>query len=299
MSSLRLLVRDPARARRAGLPSECLVHGALGDRRALEEAAAAADLVFHVAGAIKGLSRARFDATNVDGTAALMGTLCEVAPGCRVVHVSSLAAAGPSVDGHCSALPPQQCSPPSDYGASKNRGEIAVEELAAGLSWIVVRPPIVYGPGDAATRMLFRQVALPVAVVPWCPRPLSLVHVSDLVRALVQAAESSAEATHVPIDGPDRLDTDRLAHSLARACGRKVGLLRVPVVALWPAAAACDVVARVRGRPTLLGTDKLRELAASGWVSDPAVARDRIGFAAEIPSSEGLAAVAQAEGLQS
>ena len=140
-AELRLLVRDPARAEALGFPPESLVAGHLGDTEALIRAARDADLVFHLAGAIKALSRRSFHEVNGHGTARLVEVVEEYAPGCRLVHVSSLAAAGPSLRGETSALPPDRCSPRSDYGASKRRGELHVQELGERVSWVIVRPP--------------------------------------------------------------------------------------------------------------------------------------------------------------
>ena len=100
----------------------------------------------------------------------------------KVVLVSSLAAAGPSLDGADSNCGPAACRPVSVYGASKLQGELAFAE--SGLRHLIVRPPVVYGPGDSATRLLFAQALAPLCVVPLRPRPLSIIHVDDLVAAL-------------------------------------------------------------------------------------------------------------------
>lgn len=293
---LRVLARDPQRARAEGLPGESIVCGDLADRRALHRATSDIDVVFHVAGAVKALSRRDFDRANADGTAALMGVLGERAPGCRVVHVSSLAAAGPSVDGSSSALPPEQTHPRSHYGASKREGELAVREFGAALSWVVVRPPIVYGPRDAATALLVRQAGAPLVPVPWRRRPLSVIHVDDLVRALVRAADAEARESFIPVEGPERTDTDGLVRAIARASGRSARLVRVPLGVAWPFAVASDAAALVMRRPSFFGIDKLRDLAADGWVCDPAPARAMLGFEPEISLDEGMARLMRATG---
>ena len=79
---LRLLVRDPQKASKRGLPPESPVVGELGDRRAVGEGAAGAELVIHIAGTITSLSRRDFNKVNADGTASLIEVLAERAPAC-------------------------------------------------------------------------------------------------------------------------------------------------------------------------------------------------------------------------
>ena len=133
-------------------------------------------------------------------------------------------------------------------------------------------------------------------VVPWRRRPLSLIHVDDLVRALVLAGESDVGGVF-PLEGPDRTDTVHLMRMLGAAMGRRARVLRLPLPLVWPVAAAADLVARLRRRPGLFGRDKLRDVAAPGWVVDPEPAREQLGFEGWVPSARGLRVTALEEGL--
>lgn len=295
---LRCLVRDPERAARAGLPAATLRCGDLGDPRdagALRAAAEGVALVVHAAGSLKAWDRGGYDAVNVDGTARLLAALAAAAPAAHVVHVSSLAAAGPSADGRGTDTPPGQCRPVSAYGDSKRRGELAVAE--SQLSYTIVRPPVVYGPGDGATRLLFRQALAPVTAVPRRSRPLSVICVDDVVTALLLAAEKRPHGAVLPLDGPERTDTHAFVRAIAAACGRRARLLPVPLPVAGLAAGACDLFARLRGTPAYFNRDKVRELAAVGWVADGGPARAQLGFVPTVSLADGLAMVARAEGL--
>ncbi|MGE3172933.1 MAG: NAD-dependent epimerase/dehydratase family protein [Planctomycetota bacterium] len=292
---LRCLCRDPAAAVALGLPPAAVVAGSLGDPGALRRAAAGATVVFHLAGAVKAARRREFFATNGAGTEDLVTAVEESAPGAFFVLVSSLAAAGPSTDGAGSDAPPAQCRPVSAYGASKLAGERAV--VAGARRWAIVRPPVVYGPGDAATRLLCRQALAPVCAVPPRARPLSVVHVRDVARALLCVAEREPHGGVFAIDGPARTDTHALLRAFAAACGRRARLVPVPLGLAAVAASVCDVWAATTGRAGFFNGDKVRELRAPGWVADGA-ALAALGFRPEVDLEAGLRELARGEGLR-
>ncbi len=293
---LRCLVRDVARATALGLPPAGLCRGDLDrdDGPALRTALASVDVVVHLAGALKGHDQAGFDRVNVHGTRSLLAAAA--AGGCpHVVQVSSLAAAGPSLDGRGSAAVPAECQPVSHYGRSKLGGELAV--VASGLPYTILRPPVVYGPGDAATRLLFRQALGLVTAVPPTPRPLSVIHVDDVVDAVERAIDQLPAAAVLPLDGKERTDTHAFLRAIAAACGHRARLLPVPLAVAGAAAAACDLWARLTGRDGFFNRDKVREIRAPGWVADGSAAHERLGFVPRVALAAGLAAVARAEGF--
>ncbi|MBL8752508.1 MAG: NAD-dependent epimerase/dehydratase family protein [Planctomycetes bacterium] len=298
-SRLRCLVRDPGRAVRAGLPAASCVAGdlAASDEGPLVAAAAGVTAVLHFAGSLKGIRAADFDAVNVAGTQRLVRAVQAGAPGAHFVLVSSLAAAGPSCDGATSALPAERTRPVSMYGASKRRGELEV--VGSGLLHTILRPPIVYGPGDAATRLLFKQSTAPLVFVPRRAAPVSVIHADDVVAAVLRALAASPRGLVLPLDGPERSDMHALSVAIADACGRRARLVRVPLGLVAVAAHAADLWARLWNRPGYFSRDKLREVAAVGWVCDPQPAAEALGFRASIGLATGLAEVAAAEGFRS
>lgn len=294
---LRCLVRDPERARAAGLPGAALRRGDLvgAGADALPEVAAGVGCVVHLAGSLKGWRRAHYDPVNVDGTGRLVAAVRAGAPSAHFVQVSSLSAAGPSVDGVGSAAPPAMCRPVSGYGDSKRRGELLV--VASGLTHTIVRPPVVYGPGDEATRLLFRQALAPVVAMPFRPRPLSVVHADDVVQALLAVLAVRPAGAILPLDGPERTDTHALMRAVAAACGRRARLLGVPMPLAGAVAACSDAWAGLRRKASYFNRDKVREIRAVGWVADGGPAVSILGFSPEIGLSAGFAEVARAEGF--
>ncbi len=292
---LRCLVRDPAAALARGIPAASIRRGELADAAAVRAAVDGAGSVVHLAGTVKAARASDYFVVNRDGTRNLVDAVAAVgAPGAFFVQVSSLAAAGPSIDGLGTDRPPAQCQTVSAYGESKRQAELLV--VAAVRRWAIVRPPVVYGSGDAATRLLFRQALAPVCAVPLRARPLSVVHVADVASAILAALERQPEGAVLPLDGPERTDTHALLRAIAAACHRHARLLPVPLGVAAVAAGCSDLLARLTGRSSFFNGDKVRELAAAGWVADAACTRRLLAWAPRTRLLDGLRDVAHQDG---
>jgi UDP-glucose 4-epimerase len=154
------------------------------------------DVVFHLAGYahdFQVVSKVNhiYHKVNVDATL----QLAKLAVQHRVksfVFVSSVKAGGSSNDG-CCATEDNQHEPDSIYGKTKREAELELIKIGrqTGMHITVVRPSLVYGPGVKGNLMLM----LSGIEKGWFP-PLpevgnrrSLIHVDDLVRALLLVAE--------------------------------------------------------------------------------------------------------------
>src|SRR5207302_1909687 len=139
-------------ARQGSGPVVCM-RGDYATGAGLREAVAGVDVVFHLAGVTKALRRADY----YSGNAVAAENLARAAVGApRFVHVSSLAAVGPSRAG-ADVDEQTEAHPVSDYGRSKLAGEQAVRRVLPEA--VVVRPPVVYGPRDTDVFEMLRSVA--------------------------------------------------------------------------------------------------------------------------------------------
>lgn len=120
------------------------------------------------------------------------------------------------------------------YGLSKWEAEQALWAVSAqtSLEVVVVRPPLVYGPGVKGNllrllRWVARGVPLPLGAV--CNQR-SLVGLSNLLDLLVRCVEHPAAAGQAFLvsDGHD-LSTPELIRLMAEGMGRRAHLLPVPV----------------------------------------------------------------------
>ncbi len=268
----RVLARDPGRLK-LQLDTE-IVAGDLADKAALASLCDGADAVIHIAGAIMAVNRDGFFAVNGQGAA----NVAVAAVGAKVrrfVHVSSLAAREPDL---------------SHYAASKRAGEHLVARAAQRMNWVMIRPPAVYGPGDKATLPLFVQLTRRYALVPGRGQGrISLLHVADLARALVDAALADAPSgtIHEMDDGKSGgYGWDELCAIAGAAEGRCVQPIFVPRAALALPALLADWIASIRGVPFMLSQSKLGELYHPDWVvQGPALP----GFSPEFGFARGFA----------
>lgn len=163
----------------------------------------------------------RFRTVNVNGTARLAGQAAEGGVR-RFLLLSSVKVHGDA--GHMSESSPR--APLDPYGRSKRDAEDAVVEIAArtGIEVVIVRPPLIYGPGVRAN-----FAALASAVKRGIPLPLGAIHnrrslvglrnLSSLLSTCLDHPNAANEVFMVS-DGDD-LSTPELIRRMASALGRQ------------------------------------------------------------------------------
>ncbi len=242
-----------ARRPQPALPGVTWVAGDLADSAALARLCDGASAVLHIAGAVNARDRDGFALANVAGTAAVIAA-AEAAGVERFVHVSSLAARAPAL---------------SMYGGSKAAADGLVK--ASRRDWVIVRPPGVYGPGDAEMLELHRLARRGLALAP--RGRLSLIHVDDLARALLALASGGPSRVILEIDDGAGEVHDGYGHAdYARAIGRALGrerllVIPMPGAALGLAAAGATLAARLTGNLPRLSRDRAHYLAHPDWVA--------------------------------
>jgi len=294
------LVRNLAKASRVFTERQPqIVQGDLDDPRALRRAVEGADVVHHVAGLTSARRDAEFLAVNRDGTRRVLEAVRDAAPGLRrFVHVSSVAASGPSRRGAPideTAVP----HPVSRYGESKLAGEEEVHR--SGIPWTIVRPPAVYGPRDVELRRVFsfgKHGILPVFGDG--RQELSLIHVTDLVSAQLAALDRGREEATYFACHPEVLTSEEFGIAITRAVqlalrGRAADprmVLRLPNAVARVALRINGAAARAVGRSTVLSGDKIPELLADAWTCSPAALERDTGWRARLTAAVGLAETA-------
>lgn len=258
----------------------------LATGRGIEPALDGVDTVFHLAGVTRALSTAAYYAANATAT----GKLVEALQGrsIRFVHVSSLSAVGPSLDGRPvdeDTIP----HPMSSYGKSKLEGERIARALAPQAR--IVRPPVVYGPRDTSVFQILKSVAQGrVLEIAGGERWFSAIYVEDLVEGLMATARAGMAAGRTYFMAYRQPATWReLEATAAKIMGRKPRILRVPVGAAQSVGFLFEMWSRITRNPAMISREKVAEACCRFWICDSARAASELGFEASTPLSTGLA----------
>lgn len=222
----------------------------------------------HVMRETVGNSLAEFRRVNVEGTRSLARAAAEAGVR-RLVFLSTLKVNGESSgeQGLSESDPPRPADP---YAVSKWEAEQALHEIAGrtGLEAVILRPPLVYGPGvkDNFLRLMdwvARGVPLPLASI---RNSRSLLYLDNLVAAIEACLRepSAAGETFLLKDGGD-LSTPELIRQLARAMGGRARLLPFPVPLLALLGAAAGQSAAVTKLTGSLVVEDAKIRRVLGW----------------------------------
>ncbi len=274
---VRALVRSGSEPR---LPHDVPVEicpGSLSNPTALAQLLDGACGIVHCAGLVRGWTQAQFDAVNVAGTERLVNLAVRQPKPPRLVLISSLAARQPQL---------------SPYALSKYRAEQVVAELGDALSWLILRPPAVYGPGDRQLLPLLTALAkgfLPI-LGPQDGR-FSLLFVDDLARAVEKALahpEVAAQVFELHDGKLEGYGWDEV-HAIAEAFrGGAVVRLPLPEWGLRALAQFAATTSQLVGRAPMLTPAKVNELRHPNWVCDNSAISRAIDWQPEIQFAAGL-----------
>ena len=174
-----------------------------------------------------------FRLVNVDGTLNLAKQASKAGVR-RFIFISSI-----KVNGECTEYGypftadqvPAPCDP---YGVSKWEAELALRALSkeTGMEVVIIRAPLVYGPGVKAnfrTMMQWVQRGLPLPFGGVTKNQRSFVFLDNLVDLIISCVDHPAAAnqTFLVSDGKD-LSTAALLKGMASALGKTSNLISVP-----------------------------------------------------------------------
>lgn len=284
------LVRSPAKAAPLAAQGVRLVPGDLHAHDALRSALEAADVVYHLAGLVAARDDAEFRRANEEGTANLVAAAA-AAGRPRFVLVSSLAAGGPAPRGQplTGTEPPR---PVTAYGRSKLAGEEVVR--ASSLPWVILRPPMVYGPRDTEVLKLFKLARFGVApVFGRGDQELSAVFGPDLAEAIVAAGIGTRAVgkTYLPCH-PDVFTSSAFARAIGAALGRDVMVLGIPEPVARGLLAAIGGAVKLTGAASVLSSEKAAEFFEPAWTGSPAELMADTGWRPQADLARGLAETA-------
>jgi nucleoside-diphosphate-sugar epimerase len=213
--------------------------GAIGSDTNWSTALEGIDAVIHLAARVHVMADtaqdplAEFREVNVNGTLNL-ARQASAAGVKRYVFMSTVKVNGEATQPGCAFTESDVPNPQDDYALSKYEAEQGLRQIAAdtGMEVVIIRPPLVYGPGVKAN-----FAALMRAVQKGWPLPLGAIHnqrsliaLDNLVDFVITCTQhpQAADQTFLISDGND-LSTTELVQGLAKAAGVSAKLLPVPV----------------------------------------------------------------------
>lgn len=152
----------------------------------------------------------------------------------RFIFLSSIKVNGETTEGRMPFKETDEPNPQDPYGISKLHAEEALKKVShdTGMELVIVRPPLVFGPGVRANFLKLLQLAdrgipLPLGQV---KNQRSLIFVENLSDALLRCATQPAAAgkTYLVSDGQS-FSTAELFQSISYALERRGRLLSIPV----------------------------------------------------------------------
>lgn len=224
-----------------------------------------------------------FRRVNVEGTLQL-ARQAAVAGVRRFVYLSSIKVNGESTRLDQTFTAEDILAPQDPYGISKYEAEVGLRQLAkeTDLEVVIIRPPLVYGPGVKANflsmmRWLWCGIPLPLGAI---HNKRSLVALDNLVDLIVTCLNHPAAAnqTFLVSDGED-LSTTELLRRMGDALGKPTRLIPMPVSWLQFGA-------------TMLGCRDMAQRLCESLQVDIAKTREVLGWTPPVSVDEGLRRVA-------
>ena len=269
--------------------------GDIRDRRAVDEAVAGCDQVYHLAAVYRdgGATKGEYWDVHVRGTEHVLDA-CATHRIKRLVHCSTM-----GVHGHVSRIPSNEDSPlnPGDeYQRTKQIAEERVWDFCRrhGIPFTVVRPAGIYGPGDLRFLKLFRAIQRGYFVMLGSGETYyHLVYIDDLVDGFLRCGTQEAALGQAFLIGDRRYVTlNEFTAAVAEILHVAPPRWRLPVWPFYAAGAVCEAVCvPLRVQPPLFR--RRVDFFTHDRAFDIAKARQALGYEPQVGLEEGLRRTAE------
>ena len=276
------LVRNPSKFTELTDERLKIIKGSLDDSNLtwVESLPLDLDSCIHTAGIVHSYLPDEFYRVNALGTENLATSLKKRFTDLHFILISSLAAAGPSLD-HQKRNEDDMDFPVSVYGHSKKAAEIALNKNAPS-SWkiTIIRPPMVIGPKDAAVLDIFKMVKSRLILLPGHnsrKKVYSYVCVFDLVETITQTLLQKKTGVFYSAN-PEAITFDDLIIEIKKQLNQKwIIYFPMPLFIVRLLATLLNFFFRVFPHQLRLTPDKIHELAAINWTCDSKKSEAELG----------------------
>jgi NADH dehydrogenase len=265
--TVRAVVRNPAKATGLRDLGVEVVPGDVSDKASLEKAVQGIERVVHLVGIIQEAPGATFQGVHVDGAR----NLVEAARKAGVRHFLFQSALG------------TRANAVSRYHRTKWEAEDLVR--GSGIPSTILRPSLIYGPGDQFTIRLSDMIRLSpiLPIIGSGSSKVQPIFINDVVACILKAVTSDAYLNELyEIGGPEQLTYEEVTRAIAAALGVSRPALHLPLFFIRSMA---RVMEAVLPKPTVT-TDQLIMLQEDTVCSMKDI-RDAFGIE-PIPFQKGL-----------
>ena len=247
-----------------------------------------ANTVIHCAGTVKALREQDYVRANVEFTKNILDLLKEEQ---RFVFISSQAAAGPSN----SLIPINEQAQPHPltyYGKSKLVAENYVREWGKKNrnNYVILRPSAVYRPRERNICNYFKLVNKGFLLLLGDGRKtISLIHIDDLVNAILTAAEHSPSGETYFVSNDRAYSWEEIGRSIKKALNKTHLLrLKLPEFMAYPVGCFFDFLSLVTRKPTPINSQKIIEMKQQAWLCSNRKIREKLHWRPELSLEEGV-----------
>lgn len=277
------------------LPIE-LVDASLDNKESLKKILNGVEGVVHIAGLTAARNDDEFMRGNRDGTKNLLDAILESnITISKFLHCSSMAAVGPANSLEQPLTEQSPCKPITAYGRSKYAAEEVVLAVKDSLPVTIVRPPAVYGERDSAILSFFQTVNKGIApLIGFSEKHVSLVHVHDLARGIVEAFESPNTIGKTYFISSDEFYTwENISRETAEILGKKTITLKIPHAVVMTLAAVSEFFGRFSSKPPVFNYEKGTDIIQEYWICSTEAARNDFGYKQQVSLHDGITRTVQ------
>lgn len=212
---------------------------------------------------------AEFRKVNVDGAVSLARQAARSGVR-RFIFISSIKVNGEQTEPNKPFTADSPAAPKDPYGISKFEAERGIWAIGreTGLEVVVIRPPLIYGPGvkgnfASLVKLVNMGLPLPLGAI---HNTRSLVALDNVVDLIVTCIDHRCAANQVFLAGDGRgLSTTELLRGVARAMGKRSRLVPVPARVLMFGAALLGKKAAAQRLLCSLQVDISKTCDLLGW----------------------------------
>ncbi|BAC91576.1 complex I NDUFA9 subunit family protein [Gloeobacter violaceus] len=228
--SVRALVRSGADTSALKALEVDLVVGHLDDKASLVRACTGVDAIVHLVGIIRELPpTVTFERIHVEGTRNLLAAATEAGVR-KFVYISAIGSRPDAI---------------ARYHQTKWATEALVR--SSGLTWVILRPSVVFGPGDEFINLLANDLVRKPPFIPVIgpgTNKLQPLWVKDLAEVIARCTTSSSfDGRILEVGGPEQLSLHEILALLARHLRVRKPFVSIPIALVQPAVALGSAIA--------------------------------------------------------